>query len=71
MSRCAFWTQSCAQPGVNLFEKVKIPETQENIRRISIYLADQQVNAVVRSKIAKRKIAARSGPAPERQVAAQ
>ena len=37
---------------VNLFEKVKIPETQENIRRISIYLADQQVNAVVRSKIA-------------------
>lgn len=56
---------------MNLFEKVKIPETQENIRRISIYLADQQVNAVVRSKIAKRKIAARSGPAPERQVAAQ
>lgn len=56
---------------VNLFEKVKIPETQENNRRISIYLADQQVNAVVRSKIAKRKIAARSGPAPERQVAAQ
>lgn len=41
---------------VNLFEKVKIPETQENIRRISIYLADQQVNAVVRSKIAKRKL---------------
>ena len=56
---------------VNLFEKVKIPETQENIRRISIYLADQQVNAVVRSKIAKRKMAARSGPAPARQVAAK
>ena len=45
---------------VNLFEKVKIPETEENIRKISIYLSDQQVNAVVRSKIAKRKIAARS-----------
>ena len=44
---------------VNLFEKVKIPETQENIRKISIYLADQQVSAVVRSKISKRKIAAR------------
>ena len=55
---------------VNLFEKVKIPETQENIRRITIYLADQQVNAVVRSKIAKRKIAARGGAAPEGQVAA-
>lgn len=54
---------------VNLFEKVKIPETEENIRKISIYLADQQVNAVVRSKIAKRKIAARSGAASEGQVA--
>ena len=55
---------------VNLFEKVKIPETQENIRKISIYLADQQVNAVVRSKISKRKLAARSAQAGERQVAA-
>ena len=44
---------------VNLFEKVKIPETQENIKKISIYMADQQVSAVVRSKISKRKIAAR------------
>ncbi|MBQ2904188.1 MAG: V-type ATP synthase subunit D [Clostridia bacterium] len=44
---------------VNLFEKVKIPETEENIRKISIYMADQQVSAVVRSKISKRKIAAR------------
>ena len=32
---------------VNLFEKVKIPETEENIKKISIYMADQQVNAVV------------------------
>ncbi|MBQ8575929.1 MAG: V-type ATP synthase subunit D [Clostridia bacterium] len=45
---------------VNLFEKVKIPETEENIKKISIYMADQQVSAVVRSKISKRKIAARS-----------
>lgn len=45
---------------VNLFEKVKIPETKANIRRISIYLGDQQVNAVVRSKIAKRKIEQRA-----------
>ena len=44
---------------VNLFEKVKIPETQANIKKISIYMADQQVSAVVRSKISKRKIAAR------------
>ena len=44
---------------VNLFEKVKIPETEENIKKISIYMADQQVSAIVRSKISKRKIAAR------------
>ena len=44
---------------VNLFEKVKIPETEENIKKISIYMADQLVSAVVRSKISKRKIAAR------------
>ena len=50
---------------VNLFEKVKIPETEENIRKISIYLADQQVSAVVRSKISKRKIARRSDPSKE------
>lgn len=53
---------------VNLFEKVKIPETEENIRKISIYLADQQVNAVVRSKIAKLKIATRGDGPSERQV---
>ncbi len=45
---------------VNLFEKVKIPETEENIKKISIYMAVQQVSAVVRSKISKRKIAARN-----------
>lgn len=45
---------------VNLFEKVKIPETEDNIKKISIYMADQQVSAVVRSKISKRKIAARN-----------
>ena len=44
---------------VNLFEKVKIPETEANIKKISIYMADQQVSAVVRSKISKRKIAQR------------
>ena len=53
---------------VNLFEKVKIPETEEDILKISIYLADQQVNAVVPSKIAKRKIAARSSASSEGQV---
>ena len=53
---------------VNLFEKVKIPETQQNIKKISIYMADQQVSAVVRSKISKRKIAQRNAEASEKEV---
>ena len=53
---------------VNLFEKVKIPETEENIKKISIYMADQQVSAVVRSKISKRKIALRNAAASEKEV---
>ena len=53
---------------VNLFEKVKIPETEENIRKISIYMADQQVSAVVRSKISKRKIAVRNETSSETEV---
>lgn len=51
---------------VNLFEKVKIPETEKNIKKISIYMADQQVNAVVRSKISKRKIAQRAAVTSEK-----
>ncbi|MBQ8908214.1 MAG: V-type ATP synthase subunit D [Clostridia bacterium] len=53
---------------VNLFEKVKIPETEENIKKISIYMADQQVNAVVRSKISKRKIALRNAATSGEEV---
>ncbi|MDD5173502.1 MAG: V-type ATP synthase subunit D [Candidatus Omnitrophota bacterium] len=41
---------------VNLFEKVKIPEAEEAIRRIKIYIGDQMANAVGRSKAAKKKI---------------
>lgn len=41
---------------VNLFEKVKIPEAEESIRIIKIYIGDQMANAVGRSKMAKRKI---------------
>lgn len=45
---------------VNLFEKVKIPETAENIRKIRIYLGDQQTAQVVRGKIAKNKVVERA-----------
>lgn len=41
---------------VNLFEKVKIPQSQEHIRKIRIYLGDQMTNAVGISKVAKSKI---------------
>jgi V/A-type H+-transporting ATPase subunit D len=38
---------------VNLFEKIKIPETKGHIKKIQVYLGDQQTAAVVRGKIAK------------------
>jgi V/A-type H+-transporting ATPase subunit D len=41
---------------VNLFEKVMIPGTKENIKKIQIYLGDLQTAAVVTGKIAKDKI---------------
>lgn len=41
---------------VNLFEKVKIPETASGIKKIGIYLGDQQTAQVVRGKMAKRKV---------------
>jgi len=40
---------------VNLFEKVLIPRTRANIKRIRIVLADGERAAVVRAKIAKAK----------------
>lgn len=41
---------------VNLFEKVMIPTTIENIRRIRIALGDQMTAGVARAKIAKAKL---------------
>jgi V/A-type H+-transporting ATPase subunit D len=45
---------------VNLFEKIKIPESKSNIKKIQVYMGDQQTAAVVRGKIAKSGLAARS-----------
>jgi V/A-type H+-transporting ATPase subunit D len=42
---------------VNLFERIKIPETQANIRRISVHLGDQQTAAFGWALLAKRKAA--------------
>ena len=40
---------------VNLFEKVKIPECKDAIRRIKIAIGDEQTAAVTRGKIAKSR----------------
>lgn len=40
---------------VNLFERVKIPECKDAIRKIRIFLGDVQTLDVARGKIAKRK----------------
>ena len=47
---------------VNLFEKVKIPQCKENIRKIRIYMSDQETSAVARSKMAKSKAQAHATP---------
>lgn len=41
---------------VNLFEKILIPRSQENISKIRIFLSDQQLASVAQAKVAKRKI---------------
>tara|TARA_R110002072_G_scaffold99983_2_gene219959 strand:- start:7943 stop:8563 length:621 start_codon:yes stop_codon:yes gene_type:complete len=40
---------------VNLYSKVLLPDTKSNIKKIGLFLADQDRAAVVRSKLAKRK----------------
>ena len=40
---------------VNLVSKILIPEAQGNMRKIQIFLSDNERAAVVRSKIAKKK----------------
>ena len=41
---------------VNLFEKKLIPELRENIRRIKIFIGDEETAAVARAKMAKAKL---------------
>lgn len=41
---------------VNLFEKVLIPRTVANIKKIKIFLGDLQLSAVSQAKVAKAKI---------------
>ncbi len=41
---------------VNLFEKILIPRALENIKKIKIFLGDQQLAAVCQAKVAKKII---------------
>lgn len=41
---------------VNLFEKILIPRAQGNIKKIKIFLGDQELAAVSQAKVAKAKI---------------
>ena len=41
---------------VNLFEKILIPRAQKNIKKIKVFLGDQELAAVSRAKVAKTKI---------------
>ncbi len=40
---------------VNLFDRVLIPRTEANIKRIRVYLSDSERASIVRAKIAKRE----------------
>lgn len=41
---------------VNLFEKIMIPRTKANIKKVKIFLGDMQLAAVAQAKVSKRKI---------------
>ena len=41
---------------VNLFEKIMIPNAKINIKRINVYLGDQQTASVIRGKMAKSRL---------------
>lgn len=44
---------------VNLFEKILIPRSLANIKKIRIFISDQQLSLVAQAKVAKKKIAAK------------
>lgn len=50
---------------VNLFEKRMIPRTKEHIKRIKIFLGDQEIAAICNAKIAKDKLKRKAARALE------
>lgn len=56
---------------VNLFEKILIPRAERHIKKIRIFLGDQQLAAVSQAKVAKAKIAIASMSTAESMVSAR
>ena len=56
---------------VNLFEKILIPRAVDNIRRIKVFLGDQELAAVCRAKVAKNKIESAKAAADDRSSTEQ
>lgn len=50
---------------VNLFEKIMIPRAIDNIKKIKIFLGDQQLAAVSQAKVSKKKILEHSTLQPQ------
>ena len=50
---------------VNLFEKILIPRAEKNIKKIKVFLGDQQLAAVSQAKVAKSKIIERKAHSKE------
>ena len=44
---------------VNLFEKILIPRTKDNIKKIKIFLGDQMLAEIAQAKVAKSKLEAK------------
>lgn len=54
---------------VNLFEKILIPRAESNIRKVKVFIGDQQLAAVSQAKAAKAKIEARKVQSAKRRAA--
>ena len=54
---------------VNLFEKVMIPRVRANIKKIKIFIGDQDLAAIAQAKAAKKKIIARKAKRSEEREA--
>lgn len=54
---------------VNLFEKVMIPRVKANIKKIKIFMGDQDLAAIAQAKAAKRKIIERKAKRQDQREA--